>query len=309
VDLSLMHDLLTTVHTFNPRPRLLFMGDQNQLQSVSYGSVLKDMINSGVIDHIHLKKIFRQDSTTEESQYGITDLAMDVLKGHLPTVMTEFSSTNQLPRRISTQQVDLCRESRPSDIYNLLLKFYDEFKGNVQLLIPVKRGVIGTMDINELMHKHIFKTDDPKFVAGEKVVCTTNAYARDKETAAINIDMSIFNGETGTFQTWSGKGKMKIHISPPANKTIEVDAKIIEMGYALTVHKSQGSEYDNVIILVNKSYGQMLTRNLLYTAITRAKKKVVVIYDDIDVLHQCIKTKGAQRYSQLAHMIADAFET
>lgn len=259
--------------------RVLFLGDENQLPSVNYGDVLRRLLTSDRIRHTHLTKIFRQGKGSV-----ISRLAECIVQGKMPppSLLTDGSPELEWMQLNDTMSI----HKRVLEIYLKLSKQTD----NIAILIPTKKGDEGTLSVNSTLHRYIFKEDAQektlKFKKGERIMVVTNSYAREEDGEIIN-EKSVFNGESGYFQEYKSGGSVVITVG---KKEVTVDRQNIEMGYAFTTHKSQGSEYDYVILVLHDSHGIMLNREVFYTSVTRAKKRLFLIGTE-----ECIKKSIARR--------------
>lgn len=259
--------------------RVLFLGDENQLPSVNYGDVLRRLLTSDRIHHTHLTKIFRQGKGSI-----ISRLAECIVQGKMPpnTLLNDGSPELEWMPLNDTMSI----HKRVLEIYVKLSKHAD----NVAILIPTKKGEDGTFSVNSTLHRYLFKEDAQektlKFKQGERIMVVTNSYSRDEDGEIIN-EKSVFNGESGYFKEYKSGGTAVITVG---KKEVAIDRQYIDMGYAFTTHKSQGSEYDYVILVLHDSHGIMLNREVLYTSVTRAKKRLFIIGTE-----ECIKKSIARR--------------
>ena len=186
----------------------------------------------------------------------------------------------------------------------------DKALTRIQVLLPTKRGAVGTFEINKFLHSKLYDCDmdDFHYRPNEKMICTSNTYVKD-QSGEIMIECSAMNGESGMFVSWKGKDRLILNIitNGKTGKRVEVEKNNIEMGHGITVHKSQGSEFDVIIIVVNRSHGMMLNREVFYTGCTRAKKKLHIL-GDMDSIKKCVETPSMQRVSLLDKRICDEFE-
>ncbi len=289
VDTLLMYHLLKAVPMTSV---LILVGDVFQLPPIGPGNVLADMIKSEIIPAFHLKKIFRQD---QESPIVLN--AHKVRRGELPDLkrtedpedLTEFYFIEQKDPDIVVQTiVELCRERIPKR-FNLGLE-------DVQVLTPMHKGKVGTINLNHVLqkvlnsnpaivesHGNLFKMDD-------KVMHLINNYQKE-----------VFNGDIGTISSIDN-AKKEILVDY-YGRTVPYDFEELEelsLAYAISVHKSQGSEYPGVIVPIMTQHFALLQRNLLYTAITRGKKLVILIGTQKALTIALKNDKPQQRLSRLA---------
>lgn len=285
VDVFLMNYVTKAIYMGT---KLVLVGDSNQLPSVGPGSVLKDIIGSKKIPTINLDKIFRQAAKSKI-----------ILNAHKVNNGETFVNKNDIDENTKDDFFFIKENSQEKMIEQLislttgrLQKFgnYD-FYQNMQVLTPTKKGALGTKELNKTLQNSINpenskkkekKFGDTVFREGDRVMQTKNNYdifwERDINGKYEN-STGVFNGEIGRIE--------KIDLTERQVKVIFDDGKNVwyqfseldqlELAYAITIHKSQGSEFDVVLIAVPQTAPMLLTRNLLYTAITRAKKLLIII--------------------------------
>ena len=267
IDTVLMSNLLAAVPL---SARLVLVGDVSQLPSVGPGNVLADMINSGCMPVFYLNKIFRQD---RESAIIIN--AHRVRAGELPDFpdSTEIDDLSDFyfieqgdPDRAASRIVELCCQELPA-------KFGLDPVNDIQVLTPMHKGAVGTINLNSLLQKVLshqplsVKTTAIPFKPGDKVMHLKNNYQKE-----------VYNGDIGIVDRIDNqKAELAVNYY---GKTVRYDFdELDEMttAYAISIHKSQGSEYPAVIVPLMTQHYVMLQRNLLYTAMTRGKKLVILI--------------------------------
>ncbi len=276
IDNSLMAALLRAI---KPGGRIIIIGDADQLPCVGAGNVLRDLIASEKFSSVRLNNIFRQ----AESSLIVTN-AHKINHGELPKLDSRNGDFFFLQRK-NDQEIAFT----VADLYqNRLPRTYGaETKNNIQVISPSRKGESGTENLNVLLQarlnpanssKREIKYRDTTFREGDKVMQIRNNYDIEWEKDDGQIGMGIFNGDIGTVD----------HVNVAAeNVTVRFDDKYatydvnmleeLEMAYAVTVHKSQGSEYPIVIIPMYSAPYMLLTRNLLYTAVTRAQNMVILV--------------------------------
>lgn len=284
VDVFLMNYITKAIYMGT---KLVLVGDSNQLPSVGPGNVLKDIIESKKIPTTNLDKIFRQ-----AAQSKIILNAHQVNKGESFISKEESENTNDDFFFIKENSQEKMIAQLISLTTGRLQKFgnYD-FYQNMQILTPTKKGLLGTKELNKKLQNSINpesenkkekKFGDITFREGDRVMQIKNNYDIfwDRNINGIYENSTgVFNGEIGRIE--------KIDLSERQVKVVFDDAKNVwyqfseldqlELAYAITIHKSQGSEFDVVIIAIPQAAPMLLTRNLLYTAITRAKKLLVIV--------------------------------
>lgn len=304
VDESSMIDLDLTYHLFKAIPkrnmRICLLGDCNQLPSVNYGNVLRDIVESRVVSVTHLTKIFRQAHGSV-----ISRLSKAVIDGKLKACDLQ----NHIGPSTEIQYIEEYDERK---LHRKVLDIYrkhamEDGSDSVMILVPTRKGEAGTQAINSTIHRYYYKEDAHERVLGyrpgEKIICVANTYTKD-DNGDVILERSVFNGESGTFAQYKSKDAVIVDIE---NKRVEVEKNAIDMGYAITVHKSQGSEYDYVIIVLHDCHSVMLTREVFYTGITRAKKKLYIIGTK-SCLDRCVKHKNNPRNTRMVAMFHEYFE-
>ena len=282
VDIFLMNYLVKAIYLGT---KLVLVGDIDQLASVGPGIVLKDIIESEQFEVVKLDKIFRQAALSK-----IVLNAHNVNKGENFITKTEdkllkedFFFINEYNHdKILYNILSLCKDRLKN------YGDYDFFK-NIQVISPTKRGMLGTKELNKYLQQELNPEDKGKkekiignriFRQGDRVMQIKNNYdIYWEKRSPIEYGSGIFNGEFGTISNINEEEK-QIEVTYDDEKIAWYpynDLEEIEHSYAITVHKSQGSEFDVVILPITSSSPMLLTRNLLYTAITRAKKLLIVI--------------------------------
>lgn len=289
VDIYLMNYLLNGIYQGT---KLILVGDTDQLPSVGPGSVLKDIINSERIKTIFLDEIFRQAAQSKiiVNSHRVNDGEYFLYKEEQEGLKDDFFYIKEKSQDIMLDQIiSLCK--------GRLKNFGDyDFFENIQILSPTKKGLLGTKELNKKLQEELNPSSDEKnekkvgeviFREGDRVMQVKNNYDiywEKGNTLSLTYESGtgIFNGELGKI--------VKIDF---LNKQIKIlfddekeawyafsDMDQIEHAYAITVHKAQGSEFDVVIMVVTQSSAMLLTRNLLYTGLTRAKKLLILIGND-----------------------------
>lgn len=304
VDIILMYNLLRAIKLGT---RVILVGDSDQLPSVGAGNVLKDMINSNIINVVKLNEIFRQ---AQESMIIVN--AHKINNGeplYLNTKGKDFffirKSTNE---EILNEIIGLVNERLP--------KFYkvDKFK-DIQVLSSMRKGELGVTNLNIELQKYLNKKEKFKveenfskrlFRVGDKVMQVKNNYTKKWETEdQKESGEGIYNGDIG-YVYHIDKDKKTIYILFDQTKIVsylydELDE--IDHSFCTTIHKSQGSEFPVVVLPIAWAPPMLLSRNLLYTAVTRAKKLVVLV-GDVKYLEYMIKNNRVnQRYSNLGYKL------
>lgn len=290
IDISLMDALLKAISI---NTKLVIVGDIDQLPSVGPGLVLKDIIESNAIPIVRLDKIFRQEDTSR-----IVINAYKINKGDLHI---EFGD-----------DFVYINEENPNNIPKIINKFFLEELGKikdingVQVLSPVrKKTCTGVNNLNLTLQELInpAKSNKPEMMVLNKIFRKYDKVMQYKN----NYDKDVYNGDIGIIENLvSDIASVKIEDSL-VDYTRD-DIKELQLAYASTIHKAQGSEYPVVIIPISLEYGRMLQRNLIYTGITRAKKKVIIIGSRRALAKAILNNKISKRYSKLKERILEIIQ-
>ena len=301
VDILLMNHLLKAIQ---PGARLILSGDANQLPSVGAGNVLKDIIESCLVRMVRLTEIFRQ---AQESMIIVN--AHRINNGESPYLNTKgkdfFFISRENAENIVSTVIDLCSKRLP-DSYG-----YDPMR-HIQVLTPTKKGVLGVFNLNLELQKVLNPPDAVKcekasreyiFREGDRVMHVRNNYnLRWEKAAAKNIDgLGVFNGDVGIIRKIIEEEQL-IEVLFEDDRLVQYDYGIldeIEPAFAITIHKSQGSEFSVVVLPVFNGPQVLMTRNLLYTAVTRAKDLVVLVGDEEAIYKMIGNERETLRYSGL----------
>ena len=309
VDLTLMHALLTAVV---PGTRLILVGDVNQLPSVGPGSVLKDTIASNKFHVVTLTKIFRQA--------GESDIVLNAHKinaGESVIINNKSRDFFFLKR----QEADVIIGVVITLIQKKLPKYVDASPFDIQVMTPTRKGLLGVERLNVILQRYLNPPDPKKeekeangriFRTGDKVMQIKNNYQLEWEVCTkygVTVDkgMGIFNGDMGIIREISSY-KETLTVEYDEKRLVEYPFELLdelELAYAITVHKSQGSEYPAVVIPLLPGPKLLYNRNLLYTAVTRAKKCLTIVGSE-DTFQEMIKNKNEQeRYTSLDERIQE----
>lgn len=309
VDIVLFEKLLRGI---KDSTKLIIVGDVDQLPSVGAGNVLRDLINSKIIKCIKLIDIFRQSENS-----NIIVNAHKINNGEEPILNEKDSDFFFLKSEnsVSTRNivVDL--------ISNRLPKAYGyDFYKDIQILTQSRKGVCGIYELNRLLQEVLNpKTENSSeiifgnkiFRLNDKVMQTKNNYNLSFVDSDEEEGFGVYNGDMGIIYNIDEDDK-KIQVEMEDGRKIEYtleDLDNLELAYAITIHKSQGSEFKSVIIPLFDGYHLLQTRNLLYTAITRAKENIILVGDK-NVMFNMIKNNTINsRYSNLESRIKYFFET
>lgn len=287
VDMFLMNYLLDCIYLGT---KLILVGDSDQLPSVGPGSVLKDLINSQKIITVHLDKIFRQAAKSKiivnahRINSGKRFISKDDEELAEDAKQDFFFIKENNQEKILEQVLSLCN--------GRLEKYGDyNFFESIQVLTPTKKGILGTKELNKALQQELNPPKEGEieknnmgtiFRIGDRVMQIKNNYDiywEKVKQSELETGNGVFNGEIGTIISINDKEK-NIAVKFDDDKRCwytfnELDQ--LEHSYAITIHKAQGSEFDVVIMIVPQAAPMLLTRNLLYTGLTRAKKMLIVI--------------------------------
>lgn len=307
-EMSMMDTLLfdSLLRALPVKSKLIMVGDSDQLPSVGAGNVLKDLIEADVIPTVELKEIFRQ-----AAESMIVMNAHSIVNGEMPDISrvdSDFFFIGRSDMATARQTVvDLCSERLPKSYSLNPLE-------DIEVLCPGRKGEIGTVQLNSFLQDKLnpksdkkaeYKTSTYTFREGDKVMQIKNnydiAWTKGNETG-----LGIFNGDIGRI--------IKID---RVSDVIKIDyenrvavysldmASELELAYAITVHKSQGSEFNAVIMPVLGGYDKLYYRNLLYTAVTRAKKYLIIVGSRNRLKFMVENNKKTLRYTGLKYFLTN----
>lgn len=309
VDIALMNSLLKAIA---PPARLILVGDTNQLPSVGPGSVLKDMIESGAYPVVRLTKIFRQ-----ASQSDIIVNAHKINRGEPVALDNQSQDFFFLKRydadKITNVVLQLVVQKMP--------KYVDASMYDIQVLTPMRKGLLGVERLNTVLQQYLNPPSPKKqekehsntvFREGDKVMQIKNNYQieweiKNRYGIAVERGMGIFNGDMGIIRSIRDITEL-ITIEFDEGRIVEYPYKLLdelELAYAVTIHKSQGSEYPAVIIPLLSGPRMLMNRNLLYTAVTRAKKCVTLVGDERTFREMADNVSEQKRYCGLKERILE----
>jgi exodeoxyribonuclease V alpha subunit len=276
--------------------QLIIIGDKDQLPSVGPGNVLRDMIGSGYFHTIYLKRNFRQDqgSLIVENAFRVNSGEPLFFPAADPAADFVFLAVRE--------------EAQVLEKVERIIRFYqDDYPFNspaLQVLVPMYRGEGGIDRINQMVQEKfnsgpfLLKREKVAFKRLDKVMQTRNDY-----------DKGVFNGDLGTVEDYNAVDRLLL---------VNYDGWIVEyaaedldeltLSYAVSVHKSQGSEYDIVVLCLLPGHARMLSRELFYTAITRARKKLILLSDEATVTRACANSQPVSRKTLLPLRLREVFE-
>lgn len=285
VDVMLMRKFISAV---KKDTRLIMVGDFHQLPSVGAGNVLSDLIDSGFIPHVHLKTIFRQAAASR-----IVTAAHEIISGIIPSFINSkddncFFLQQQEPQQCVELIVDLVSRRLPT-------RYHFNPIVDIQVLSPMHKGFLGTQNLNKVLQKELngqtscITRGENNFFLGDKVMQIRN-----------NYDLGVFNGDIGKVVEINDNQGLCVDFD---GNRVEYESKELDelvAAYCISIHKSQGCEFKAVIIPVSTQHYIMLQRNLIYTALTRAKQLCVFV-GSVQALEIAVKNNEAlKRYSQLS---------
>jgi len=303
VDLPLMRALLAALR---PETRLVMVGDPDQLPSVGPGNVFGDLIRSGAIETVALTEIFRQAQKS-----AIIRNAHSVNMGLHPALESNqgdfFFLCRRDPQRLVDTVVSLCKQRLPD---NMGME-----PGQIQVLCPTRKGQWGTVELNRALQAALNPPAPDKreklwgetvFRVGDRVMQTKNNYDVLWEKEDGTAGSGIFNGDVGQILDVDQSGELLTICFDDRTATYTADMLgELDMAYAMTVHKAQGSEYRCVVLSVMRCAPSLMVRGVLYTAITRARELLVVVGDDSAICAMAENDKQQRRYSGLRRRLKE----
>ena len=302
VDVSLFAALLRALR---PGTRLIMVGDADQLPSVGAGNVFSDLIRSGRVETVFLREVFRQ-----AEQSAIIRNAHLVNQGQPPRLANDQADFFFLCRRDSQRAVstvvELCKTRLPEKM--------GVPADQIQVLTPTRKGPAGTVSLNRLLQealnprspdKHEVLWGDRLFREGDRVMQTKNDYDVVWEKPDGTVGTGMFNGDVGKIVAIdpSGEWITANFEDRVATYTAEMLSEV-DLAYAMTIHKSQGSEYRAVVLALMPSAPSLMVRGVLYTAVTRARELLVLVGDDAAVRSMAENDRRQRRYSGLRWRLA-----
>lgn len=308
VDSVLMAALVKAI---KPNAQLIMVGDKDQLPSMGAGNVLSDILSSKIIPTCMLTEIYRQDSHS----YIITNAHL-INNGKMP-ILDNTSKDFFFEEKLDpTQMLHTC-----VGLVTLRLpKFAQTTPQKIQVLAPMKAGVCGVDSLNKELQKMInppnlnkkeIVTENVIYREGDRVMQTINNYEQEwtrmTDEGFVEKNMGVFNGDIGNIIEINSQTGEIVVLFEDGRKSIYPRTNLSELvlSYAITIHKSQGSEFDVAVIPVVSGASVILTRNLLYTAVTRAKKMVVLVGSKQNIARMVNNNYTQKRYSMLKQFLID----
>ena len=306
VDIELMCSLLEALR---PGSRMVLVGDPDQLPSVGPGNVLGDMLRSGVIPAVSLTQVFRQ-----AEQSAIIRNAHAVDQGQPPRLDNGqgdfFFLRRRSPDALVQTVVELCRDRLPN---NMGIP-----ADQIQVLSATRKGACGTVALNRALQAALNPPDrtmrqkqwgDMTFRVGDRVMQTRNNYDVLWEKEDGSAGSGIFNGDVGVIQDIDPSGELITLRFDDRTAVYTADLlSQLDMAYAITVHKSQGSEYPAVLLASAPAAPSLMVRGVLYTAITRARKLLILVGDDTVPARMAANDKQQRRYSGLRRRLKEGMQ-
>ena len=313
VDIHLMHSLLLAI---TAGTRLILVGDENQLPSVGPGNVLRDIIHSGCFPVIELTKIFRQASESD-----IVVNAHKINRGEPVEIHNKSRDFFFLKR----YDADMIIRVVIALIQDKLPRYVNARPFEIQVLTPMRKGLLGVERLNQMLQRYLNPQDGSKkektlgdrlFRQGDKVMQIKNDYQMEWEVRGrygipVEKGIGVFNGDTGILREineFAETAEVEFEDGRFATYSFK-QLEELELAYAITIHKSQGSEYPAVILPVLSGPQMLLNRNLLYTAVTRARKCVTVVGSEETFAEMIRNEKQQKRYSALDERIRELNES
>ena len=313
VDLSLAGALMEAI-SFK-RTRLVLMGDPHQLPSVGPGCVLADLLASQVIPSITLTEVFRQ------ARYSpIIQASQSLLDGQVPDFCRKASPPSIDSESWCYYEHHANPEEIPQAILNILRTRWSEESvfSDVQILTPVNKGNCGCDGLNQFL-QHYFQTSvfkNPRFLKLSPPHPTQRSfYPKDKVIQTVNnYHLNVFNGDIGyvVHCEFDGKNQLDsimVQFQDTTQKRAvtysKADLKELRLAYAITIHKSQGSEFSSIVVPIMRHHKHMLSSHLLYTALTRAKNHVVFLGDVATLQEALVQKQQHPRYTRLAQLLSE----
>ena len=313
VDIHLMHSLLLAI---TAGTRLILVGDENQLPSVGPGNVLRDIIHSGCFPVVELTKIFRQASESD-----IVVNAHKINRGEPVEIHNKSRDFFFLKR----YDADMIIRVVIALIQDKLPRYVNARPFEIQVLTPMRKGLLGVERLNQMLQRYLNPQDGSKkektlgdrlFRQGDKVMQIKNDYQMEWEVRGrygipVEKGIGVFNGDTGILREineFAETAEVEFEDGRFATYSFK-QLEELELAYAITIHKSQGSEYPAVILPVLSGPQMLLNRNLLYTAVTRARKCVTVVGSEETFAEMIRNEKQQKRYSALDERIRELNES
>lgn len=310
VDIYLMNSLLRAIL---PGTRLIFVGDVNQLPSVGPGCVLQDMITSEELPVVTLQKIFRQASESDI-----------IVNAHKINEGRQLDLDNKKSRDfffMEKNQVQQIQRTILALVQDKLPSYVNAGAFDIQVLTPMRKGPLGVMELNRMLQRYMNPPSDGKheqetasgvFREGDKVMQIKNNYQMEweivnKYNVAIDKGMGVFNGDVGVVKGIDAGTQTMQVVFDDGKKVVYSFKQLeeLELAYAITIHKSQGSEYPAVVLPIVRGPVPLMNRNILYTAVTRAKNCVTILGTKQVLCEMIDNVNENRRYSGLSDCLRE----
>lgn len=287
--------------------RLILVGDSHQLPSVGAGNVLDDLISSGIVPVVQLTEIFRQSMKSL-----IVTNAHRIVNGEMPDLTArdkDFFFLRSEDKRVIEQTVIELASHRLKNAYG-----YDVYK-DIQILSPGRKGALGVTELNSMLQEVINPSDPEKnelkignktLREGDKVMQIKNNYDLSWVRENGEVGGGIFNGEIGVIESINKRSRIIRVQFDDKCATYDFDcASDLDLSYATTVHKSQGNEFEAVVMPLFRGAPTLQYRNLLYTAVTRSKKLMIIVGSETVIENMVRNNRKNKRYSGLKHFLKE----
>lgn len=300
IDVNLFYSLLKGLKS---NVKMILVGDFNQLPSVGPGTLLRDFISSDVIPVVHLDLLYRQDENSYINQLAL-DIKNDDVQDSFLNNYSDYLFLKCSSRYVKKNLKDICVQ--------VIEKGYDYKR--LQLLAPMYKGENGI----DLLNKELQDIFNPADSTKREIKYGDVIYREgDKILQLVNMpDENIFNGDIGVIKyikygnnSKSGKNEIFVDFDGNVVRFMTKDFSSIKHGFIISIHKSQGSEFDMIIMPIDKSYNRMLYKKLIYTGVTRAKRKLIIIGDPDAFLSSVYNNNESVRNSKLLDKLRYKFET
>ena len=304
VDITLMHAILKALKS---DCRILLVGDADQLPSVGPGNVLRDLIQSKKVPQVRLTEIFRQaqKSLIVTNAHAIVSGQMPALKRHDSDF---FFLRRESPNQVRSTVIDLVAARLPKS-------YGYSPTADIQVIVPTRVGAVGANALNQSLQEALnppspekaqFENNGRTFRVGDKVMQIKNNYDILWQKENGEEGMGVYNGDIGFIETIDRPSKtMQVRFDDRLAEYLFEMAPELELAYAITVHKSQGSEFDAVVMPITGSKSKMHYRNLLYTAVTRAKERLIILGQPRAIEEMVANDRKTVRYTNLKEMLLE----
>ena len=307
VDIPLMRSLICALKM---HCRLILVGDSDQLPSVGPGNVLRDLIESEIVPQVRLTEIFRhaQQSLIVTNAHAIVHGQMPDLKRHDNDF---FFLKRELAEQVRNTTLDLVATRLPKS-------YGYSSTTDIQVIVPTRIGAVGANTLNQMLQQTLnppspqkseFENNGRKFRVGDKVMQIKNNYDILWQRDNGEEGMGIYNGDIGFIERIDRPGKMMlIRFDDRVAEYLFEMSPELELAYAITVHKSQGSEFEAVVMPLSSYKSKMHYRNLLYTAVTRAKSRLILLGQEKTIAEMIANDRKTVRYTNLKEMLLGEVE-